>query len=806
MLIKYYKNKDLSFASRNRYKDISQFEWSYEEEQRSVKFGDGTKCTVKTSVDNICDYVTIGSTRWFVISHFYMNGGQVTLSLLRDVVGEFGLEGCYGKIERGHTDGILKYRKELSLNERLVKRIPLIPNNDYYGNFYVNNHNAEMWGVLYFTKDSDNKKTSINIPAFTPVYEQKIELPAIEHYRADGILTKKITHYVVIKSISSYSSSGFQYTVYKYSIDFVANSISYVTRVSTLYSVPSLSCILLEVSDIRDVSISTIDGLARTFVNKMLGYGNEVLGLTDPPISENSPSGLIPTNQTVNYKTDVNSDITQYNLVREPDMSYGSFDIDVFKDYVNSIPSFIYSLETVNVSFKDGDGDSVVSVSEFNFTDVYYTTKTISGADAGNIEIDNSLQLVDEPYVILVVPLYDVVINGKGKTYNINRGVAFNAFNTVIEALSGENAFLVDAQIFPYCPDLLDEATNLKVDDNTIFPFFSIMTTSFTRSCTVQLQPKMDVKKEYIERSYSVVSPDNTGRFTFNFYDYVNDFETVQGGNPDINYKPILFHVKTALKPYAIISYAVIYREGSQETLSLKGINYSTNFEGCAPASGGFECSLASSAFETYKRQNSNYQQIFKLDQEELAKSHEVEAFNDLAQGVANVVTQTTFGAIAGGAMADAGVVGNAFGAKMAGAIGGAALAGGTAAYFSAKQVDLNNDLRKYERELQQQRFDLSIGTIKNLPNTISRISSFNELIMTEFFYYVEVYECTDEEKEIVNNFVSNYGYGIGIYEYFNKFHKNGWFLKGELLKSYLNVSLSELLSNDLGGGVYYNE
>ena len=41
-------------------------------------------------------------------------------------------------------------------------------------------------------------------------------------------------------------------------------------------------------------------------------------------------------------------------------------------------------------------------------------------------------------------------------------------------------------------------------------------------------------------------------------------------------------------------------------------------------------------AFETYKRQNSNYQQIFKLQQDELQKIHETEKVNENTSGIVN--------------------------------------------------------------------------------------------------------------------------------------------------------------------------
>ena len=120
----------MAYATRKRYIDISKFEYYKEEDNRSVRLGNGANTSVKTQIDSLDEprqvtYVTIDDTRWFVTDYIYLNGRQVEFNLQRDVVGEFGLGTSYGKIERGYTDGILKYRKELSLNEVLTKRVPL---------------------------------------------------------------------------------------------------------------------------------------------------------------------------------------------------------------------------------------------------------------------------------------------------------------------------------------------------------------------------------------------------------------------------------------------------------------------------------------------------------------------------------------------------------------------------------------------------------------------------------------------------------------------------------------------------------
>ena len=59
--------------------------------------------------------------------------------------------------------------KELGLNQILKKRQSLIPDSDTYGNYTVNNHTNEMWGLLYLVKPKDGvNEVNINIPDFAP--------------------------------------------------------------------------------------------------------------------------------------------------------------------------------------------------------------------------------------------------------------------------------------------------------------------------------------------------------------------------------------------------------------------------------------------------------------------------------------------------------------------------------------------------------------------------------------------------------------------------------------------------------------
>ena len=801
MIVRYYENKELAYTSRKRYKTFN-FVPFYEEEQRAVLLGDGASTTLKTNKENICDYVTIDETRWFVTSYTYMNGKQVQLNLQRDVIGEFGIRGCYGKIERGHTDTILKYRKELGLNQILKNRKKVIPDTNIYGNYSVDNHNNEMWGILYLVKPTEldpntgepyPEQVNINIPAFAP-----------KTVNYDFIENGTTKNYAYIWNCHIYfevqiGKSNNQYLI-DVSFSGEKNNLQVSSSVKRVETNDARAFIITNASN--PSSLNNLSEVSRVNIASELGLlvGQDVLRKNSLPYKLPEPPELDAPNVDYNgvvIKKD--NKFYSYSVSSSSISNYGELGTQddillmIFKAISTKTVNFLDENNqkqsfTILFAHPGSYTDAISGV----YTQIYrYTTRELSAFESGTIKIDVSQQLIDEPYSILAFPLFDVKISGS-KEYIIDRKTAFMVFNTVIQFLSGKNAYLVDAQIYPYCPTLTSVSSEING-----YPFFTINSTSYNHYCSVQLLPYSDIKKEYITRQYSVISPEQSGKFSFNFYDYVNKVEDNNG----INYAKLNIIVKTALKPFGIISSAVIQSASD----SLMGIPYDSDLRGSQPSSNGFECSLASNAFETYKRQNSNYQQIFALQKEELQKQHSVELTTDITSTIVNTMSATAMGAIAGANMADAGIF-NSFGSKQVGAGLGALYAGGTVGGAMIAQTVENSKLRDYEEYLQQANFDLQIGTVKNLPNSINRISSFNEIILQDFWYIIETYECSDFEKTVVDNFITKYGYGIGVFDFVENYCKNGWFLRSTLISSKYNVNLHMIAEKELMGGIYLYE
>ena len=792
MLVKYYKNQNLSYSTRKRYKKITLTPLG-QEEQRSILLGDGAETSVKTKASNICDYVIITDndnieTRWFVTSYVYLNGGQVKLFLQRDVIGEKGIDSCYGKIERGFTDTILKRRKELDVNQILKSRKYLQPNKMQYGNLSVNTHDNEMWGILYLVKPTTGEdKVNINIPGFSPKVDETL-----------GFIEQQTNFTKNIESVGIFefnlelfwqNGSDIHRSYYKCSFRNRGQTMIYTTK---KISSGAVSVVLERYQYTGATSVPTEQNVVDSFCNYVYTKINTNNDYFEIPHNINVGNSYINyNNKSILY----NDEYYQYSVSVNTVKHY--FDTKdgrgLLTDYDSEVSgSGYWKSKTI------GTIPTVAPNSQsFNYMEQEEVTYSIlQPEDTGTLVLDIVNQLVSEPFYIMCFPLFDCTITLGIENWNISRDVAFNIFNTVIQYLSGENGYLVDAQIYPYCPDIdkkQSEFKNPKGEDK--YPFFSIMSSNYERECSIDLLPYEDVKKDYICRQYSIVSPDQSGKYSFNFYDYKKEAGTLN------------IVIKTSLKPYAIISSAIILRDEDV----LAGKTYSSDLIGCQSTGSGFECSLSTNQFQQYVRNNSNYDKFFAKDQEALQKQHQVEKVNEKVSAIVNTISAAAMGTIGGGSLGATigGSIGGPVGAGIglaSGMVSGGAIAAGTVAGMMTWQYKENEKLRQYEEKLQQEKFDLTIGTIKNLPNTVSRISSFNEIIMRDFWFVIEIYECSEDEIKIVDRFIENYGYSIGVYDFFQNFVRDKWFIRGSLIVSNMPLNLHEIAKKELAGGVYIYE
>ena len=144
-------------------------------------------------------------------------------------------------------------------------------------------------------------------------------------------------------------------------------------------------------------------------------------------------------------------------------------------------------------------------------------------------------------------------------------------------------------------------------------------------------------------------------------------------------------------------------------------------------------------------------------------------------------------GGVTGGAavsMAGAGVPG-----MIAGSVAGAGmgLAGGIADY--AKTAELNKEALNYNQDM----YNYNLQNIQALPQTLSSISSYDA--NNKLWPFLEIYECSDIEKDAMKNKLVYNGMKIGRIDTINNFISvTANYIKAKLIRN----EVSDLDYNEL--------
>lgn len=421
-------------------------------------------------------------------------------------------------------------------------------------------------------------------------------------------------------------------------------------------------------------------------------------------------------------------------------------------------------------------------------------------------KLNNTLML-SQPYGIIAIPLFDTRIK-VGETITLATGADNQkTYYKLISKYSGGAApFIIDAQIIPYAPTVFKE--NLKTDNGVYIDYNNMTDIIASKSGTYKgtpmvmlsnadinidyytnLHPYTDIQKEYTCRSYRLQSPSQDAAFDFKYYDYnryATPFKIDETTEADTN-----IQVDITLKPFGVYMHA----KPCCKDNSLVASREFDDISGMVCGQGIFQSSMTSSAFESYKRDNSLYSDIQERKIGTLNLDHRTERTNEIVGGIVGSAQAAAMGAMAGGSIG--GKVGAAIGGASAGVIaGGAYLAQGLA----------NEALRDREMEDAKEFYEMNLQTIRNLPNTLTRVSGMNQDILNHFCIYIEVYDCTAEEREVYDTLTNLTGNKLEINDKIGNYLKHGKYIQASIFTSDQKQEIVEAIKNDLDRGVYYYE
>ena len=210
---------------------------------------------------------------------------------------------------------------------------------------------------------------------------------------------------------------------------------------------------------------------------------------------------------------------------------------------------------------------------------------------------------------------------------------------------------------------------------------------------------------------------------------------------------------------------------------------------------GDFSLGIIDDAWQNSELQNKNYQAIFDRQIQNMEVNNSITKQESLFGAIAGTVQGGATGAAAGG-----------FAGGPWGAVAGAVVGAGASAIGGA--IDLAN-LEKRQKEAISYAIDnykLQLGNIKALPYSITRTNAIT--YNNKLFPFVEIYECTQEEKMAYIRMLKYNGMTVGVISMMSEFERGDWenFFRGKLVPEVTNVlenNVLEAIQEELLKGVF---
>lgn len=268
---------------------------------------------------------------------------------------------------------------------------------------------------------------------------------------------------------------------------------------------------------------------------------------------------------------------------------------------------------------------------------------------------------------------------------------------------------------------------------------------------------------------YRLCSPNYSGIFEFD--PYMNN--GVQTFNVDCSYKP--FNPYIHINPVFNGLYGSDFND--QRGLIIQG---------------DFSLPQETDAWAQYELNNKNYQQMFDRQIQNLKVNQDIQR----KQQVFNAVTGTVMGGAAGAVTGAKGGV--------PGIIAGAAVGTAASAVGGALDVNYGDILRSEALDYTQDMYNYNLGNIQALPNGITKTSPLTGNF--KYFPFIEMYDCTETEKEALRNKLKYNGMTIMRIGTLNEFYSPGSYFKGKLIRLETiedDYHIVNALSGELDKGVF---
>ncbi|MBO7209713.1 MAG: hypothetical protein J6V44_01710 [Methanobrevibacter sp.] len=717
-------------------------------------------------------------SRWFVLEQKRNRKGQWLYFLRRDVLADSfnDLRDAPIYVERGIINDIdsplLLNNEDLRVNQIKKREILLKDKSNC------------AWLVLYLKKGvlgntsiGSSGKFALNVSDDSTFVYETLSTPITAWQYYGNITTPyKVAkkHTFVVDYNQVFYSYGYMVNSLQESSVSSYSSFNYNTNLSTD---KSTSFVL---TNLNGQFISNMSTLIST-TNSAYGYNStDGLSAYDGKIIKDSQGKYFKV--TLSYSTStVKEDVTTVQFSLKTLMT----------NYWNTALS--QSASPNNKAFSVTSEITSITVSLEEMKDLQ--TEADLGAYSGNGTADSSLfDAICLPYGNLEMFIgTEVSIDTQATAEK-----SLKIMNSLATALTSE--YVLDLQLLPYCPcqNLINEDYGAEggifvpedYAGETIKCVHSGDVTDFLLVChsanfTLDIAQKVNIsisnnvpqpyKIKYINDCTLVrlCSPNYNGLFDMNL---AKNGGEITSFNVDITLRPF--------NPYIHVNPDFSFLYG-QDFNDIRGLI----------CGGDFSLGIINDAWNVYEIQNKNYQAIFDRQIQNLDVNNAINLQEATWGAIAGTIQGTASGAIAGGMM------GGGYGA-VAGAVVGGVVSGAGGVLDVANIQKRQEEARNYALD----NYNLQLGNIRALPNSITKTSALT--YNNKLFPFVEIYECSEVEKEAYFEKLRYNGMSVRIIDKIRSYisDDNSQYFRGRLIRL-TTVSEDnhyvETINEELMKGVY---
>ena len=377
---------------------------------------------------------------------------------------------------------------------------------------------------------------------------------------------------------------------------------------------------------------------------------------------------------------------------------------------------------------------------------------------------------------------------------------AYDALNVAQGLAKSLGSRLYDMQLLPYCP-----LTGVSFGNSGNNRTFNINTTDPKRFKIVyddadNPNPKCIVLFSASNKgTFNLTAENLPTLYSADNLKIVNQTQTIRLSSPNYASQFDFNVAKNRGVSYFNIDYTYLPYRPYIHVAPIWNVNgiYGKDFNDAKGliCGGDFSISYLSDAWVNYQIQNKNFQDIFDRGTQNLETNYKY-------QRMQSIIGAATGAGVAG---AGAGI------ATLLPGVGVAAGAVSAAAGIAdlAIQKELHNEAMNYRQDL----FAMQLDNVKALPDSLTKVTAINE--NNKIFPFIEIYDCTDREKNAVAEHIKWNGMTVGVVGKIKDYLNNSWSYNGITDKGYIKGKLIRIegveddthvvnaIADELNKGVY---